>query len=76
MKTREHQGALARHEHAQHFFVMGGKHVTSDDMFKALELNRWTAKAAEGGKDKKTRMEYHARHEAALPIVDHLENEL
>ena len=50
--------------------------MTPDDMFKALELNRWTAKAAEGGKDKKTRMEYHARHEAALPIVDHLENEL
>jgi hypothetical protein len=75
--TREHQKALAAaHTHCKKFFVMGGKHVTSDNMFKAVELNRRRAEAAERGKDKKSRVEYHARCEAALPIVDRLENEL
>jgi hypothetical protein len=55
---------------------MGGKHVTSDDMFIAVELNRRRAEAAEREKDKKSRVEYHARREAALLIVDRLENEL
>jgi hypothetical protein len=31
---------------------MGGKHVTSDDMFKAVELNRRTVEAVEREKDK------------------------
>jgi hypothetical protein len=32
--TREHQEALAAvHTHSKKFFVTGGKHVTSDDMF-------------------------------------------
>ena len=30
----------------------------------------------ESEKDKKSRVEYHARQEAALPIVDRLKNEL
>jgi hypothetical protein len=30
---------------------MGGKHVTSDDTFKALELNRWKVEVAEREKD-------------------------
>jgi hypothetical protein len=75
--THEHQEALATaHTHGKKFFVMGGKHVTSDDMFIAVELNRQRAEAAEREKDKKSRAEYHARCEAALPIVDRLKNEL
>jgi hypothetical protein len=75
--TREHQEALAAgHSHGRKFFVTGGKHVTSDDMFIAVELNRQRAEAAESEKDKKRRLEYHARREAALPIVNRLENEL
>jgi len=31
--------------------VTGSKHVTSDDMFKALELNRWKVEVAEREKD-------------------------
>ena len=56
--------------------MTGGKHVTSDDMFKAVELNRQKSEAEAREKDKKSWVEYHARREAALPIVDRLENEL
>ena len=55
---------------------MGGKHVTFDDMLKAAEINRRTAEAAERKKDKKGQVDYHHRHEAALSILNHLENEL
>ena len=75
--TREHQEALAAaHTHGKKFFMTGGKHVTSDNMFKAVELIRRKAEAAEREKDKNSWVEYHARHEAALPIVDLLKNEL
>jgi hypothetical protein len=73
----EHQEALATtHMHGKKFFVTGCKHVTSDDMFISVELNWRKAEAAEREKDKKSRVEYHARREAALPIVDRLETEL
>jgi hypothetical protein len=74
---REHQEALAvAHMHGKQFFVTGGEHVTLYDMFIVAELNWRRAEAAEREKDKKSRVEYHARHEAALLIVDRLENEL
>ena len=50
--------------------------MTSNDMFIAAEINRRKAEAAEREKDKKRRVEFHARHEAALPILDRLEHEL
>ncbi len=41
--TRELKEALAVVQtHAKKFFVMGGEHVTSDDMFKAAVINRQT----------------------------------
>ncbi len=77
MNTCEHQEALAAaHTHSKKFFVMGGKHVTSDVMFIAVELNWRRAEAAEREKDKKSRVEYRARPKAALFIVNRLENEL
>ena len=45
-------------------------------MFKAAEIVRQNAEAVEVEKDKKRRLEYHARREATLPVLDHLENEL
>ena len=42
----------------------------------AVELNQWKAEATGREKDKKSRVEYHARCEAALPIIDRLKNEL
>jgi hypothetical protein len=75
--TREQQQALpTAGTHDKKFFVSGGEHVTSDDMFKAAEINRGTHEAAEKEKEKKSRVEYHARHKAAPPIIDRLKNEL
>ncbi len=75
--TRERQEALAiMHTHGKKVFVMGGKHVTSDDMFIVVELNRQRAEAVEREKDKKSWVEFYARREAVLPIVDRLKNEL
>ena len=75
--TRERQEAIAAAStHRSKFYVTGGEHVTSDDMFKAAEINRRKAKAAEREKEKKSWVEYHARRKAALPIVDRLKHEL
>ena len=54
----------------------GGEHVTTNDMFKASEINRRTAEAVKREKDKKGWVDYHHRCEAALPILDRLENEM
>jgi hypothetical protein len=63
--TRERQQALAAaHMHSKKFFVMGGEHVTLNDMLIAAELNQRKAEATGREKDKKSRVEYYARHEA------------
>jgi hypothetical protein len=75
--TREHQEALAAaHTLGKKFFVTGGEHVTSNDMLIVAELNQRKAEATVRETDKKSRVEYHARREATLPIVDRLKNEL
>ena len=56
--------------------MTGGKHITSDNMFKAAEIVHRNAEAVEREKDKRRRLEYHARREAALPVLDRLENVL
>jgi hypothetical protein len=75
--TRKQQEAIAAaNTHGAKFFVTGGKHVTLNDMFIAAEINRRKVEAAEREKEKKSWVEYNARREAALPIVDRLEHEL
>jgi hypothetical protein len=64
------EAITAANTHRKKFFVMGGKHVTSNDMFKVAEINRQTAKAAEIEKGKKSQVEYHHRREVALPILN------
>ena len=65
--TRERQQALAAaHMHSKKFFVMGGEHVTLNDMMIAAELNQRKEEATGREKDKKSRVEYHARREAPL----------
>jgi hypothetical protein len=39
------------------------------NMFKAAEINRQTAEATEMDNGKHSRMEYHLRRKAALPII-------
>ena len=75
--TRKRQEALtATTTHRKKFFVTGGEHITSDDMFKSAEIVRRNADAVKVKKDKKWRLEYHARRKAALPVLDRLENVL
>ena len=56
--------------------MTGGEHITSDDMFKSAKIVRRNVEALEVEKDKKRRLEYRARREAALPVLDRLENVL
>ena len=64
---RERQQALAAaHTHSKKFFVMEGEHVTLNDMLIAAELNQRKEEATGREKDKKSRVEYYARHEAPL----------
>ncbi len=75
--TREHQETLAAATtHGKKFFVTGGEHITSDDMFKSAEIVRRNAEAVELEKDKKRHLEYCARRKAALPVLDCLANVL
>ncbi len=46
------------------------------NMFKAVEINRQTAEAAEMENGKQSRVEYHLRCKAALPILERQVNEL
>ena len=46
------------------------------NMFKAAEINRQTEEAAEMENGKHSRVEYHLRRKAALPILERLVNEL
>jgi hypothetical protein len=73
--TRERQEALAAATaHGKKFFVTGGEHITSDDMFKSAEIMCQNAEAVEREKDRKRCLEYHTRRKAALPVLDRLEN--
>jgi hypothetical protein len=45
-------------------------------MFKAAEINRRTADVAKMDNGKQSRVEYHLRRKAALPILEHLVKEL
>ncbi len=74
--SNRQEAIAAATTHGAKFFVTGGKHVTSNDMFKVAEINRRKLEAAEREKEKKSRVEYHARREAALPIINRLQNDL
>ncbi len=75
--TRERQEALAAATtHGKKFFMTGSKHITSDNMFKSAKIVSRNAEVVEREKNREQRLEYHARREAALPILDRLENEL
>jgi hypothetical protein len=45
-------------------------------MFKAAEINMWTAEAGEMENGNKSQVEYHLRCKTALPILERLGNEL
>ncbi len=52
--THERQEALtAATTHGKKFFVTGGKHITSDNIFKSAEIVSQNAEAVEREKDRK-----------------------
>ena len=72
-QTCKRQEALtAATTHGKKFFVTGGEHITLDDMFKSSKIVRRNAEAVEVEKDKKRRLEYRTRREAALLVLDRL----
>ena len=74
--TRERQEALAKATtHGKKFYVTGGEHITSDDMFIAAEMGNRKREIAEMEKDKKVRVEFHTWRDAALIILDRLDHE-
>jgi hypothetical protein len=74
---RERQEALAAaRTHGKIFFVMGGEHVTLNNMFKAVKINRWIKEATKKAKEEKSRVEYYAWCKATLPILYHLKNDI
>ena len=68
--TRKRQEA-----HGKKFYVTGGEHITSDDMFIAAEMGNRKRGIAEMEKDKKARVEFHTRRDAALIILNRLDHE-
>jgi hypothetical protein len=59
--TRERQEALAgTTTHGKKFFVTGGEHIMSDNMFKSAEIVSRNAATVEREKDRKRHLEYHA----------------
>jgi len=74
--THERQEALAKATtYGKKFYVTGGEHITSDDMFIAAEMGNRKREIAEMEKDNKVRVEFHTRRDAALIILDRLNHE-
>ncbi len=66
--TRKRQEALATTTtHRKKFFMRGGKHITSDDMFKSAKIVSQNAEAVEREKDRKRRVSCKAQGCAPHP---------
>jgi len=76
-QTHRRQEALAAaNTNGKKSFVTGGKHITSDNMFKSVKILSQKAESVEREKDKKRRVEYHTRHKATLLVLNRLKNKL
>ena len=72
--TRERQEALAKATtYGKTFYVTGGKHITSDDMFIATDMGNRKREIAET--EKKVCIEFHTRPDADLIILNRLDHE-
>ncbi len=75
--TREQQEALVKATmHRKKFFVTGGEHINSNDMFISAEMGNREREIAEMEKGKKVRIEFHVRRNATLVVLDGLDHEL
>ena len=62
--------------HGKKFFVTGGEHINSNDMFISAEMGNGEREIAEMEKGKKVRIEFHVRRNATLVVLDGLDHEL
>ena len=77
VNTRERQEALVKAStHRKKFFVTGGKHINSNDMFISAEMGNREREIAKMEKGKKVRIQFHTRRNTALVVLDRLDLEL
>ncbi len=68
--TPAQQQALANARgHGGRFHVTGGMHVTSDDLFIAMEMTVWNEERATVEKDRKIRLQLQVTEEKALVLL-------
>jgi hypothetical protein len=69
--TLARQQALANARgHGGRFHVMGGMHVTSDDLFISMKMNVWNEERAKVEKERKKRLQLQATEEKALALLE------
>ena len=75
--TRERQEALVKATmHRKKFFVTGGEHINSKDMFISAETGNREREIVAMEKGKNVRVEFHARCNATLVVLDRLDHKL
>jgi hypothetical protein len=58
------------------FFIMGGQHLAEDDFWIAQEMKARKGQVVELEWEKKSRINFHARREEALVVLDLLKHDL
>ncbi len=75
--TLKRQEALVKATtHRKKFFITGGEHINSNDMFISAEMGNREREIAEMEKGKKVHIEFHARCNAALVVLYRLDHKL
>jgi hypothetical protein len=76
--TLERQVALSTSNTAgkKFFATGGGSHITTDDMWITMERTRRDGLVQEKEKEKRSRLEANTRRDAALLVLDRLDNQL
>ena len=75
--TCEQQEALVKATtHRKKFFVTGGEHINLNNMFISAEMGNREREIVAMEKGRKVCIEFHARHDAALFVLDRLDHEL
>ncbi len=75
--TFKQQEALAKATmYGEKFYVTGGEHINSYKMFIAAEMGNWKREIVEMEKNQEVQIEFHARCNATLIVLDRLHHEL
>jgi hypothetical protein len=75
--TRERQETLVKATtQGKKFFVTGGEHINSNDVFISAEMGNREREIVAMEKGKNRRVEFHARRNATLVVLDRLDHKL